>query len=77
MLRPTTGVITVNNTDGTTMTEYWVDGKLHREDGPAVIFSDGHKEWWLNDVNVSAIEVFEKLSEEEKMKVIWNLDEWV
>ena len=30
-------------------TKYWcIDGKLHREDGPAVEFVDGTKEWWLN-----------------------------
>ena len=71
-----TGIRTSKNTDGTTMTEYWVDGKLHREDGPAVIYSDGYKEWWLNDVPVSAQEVFDRLTDEEKNEVIWNMDEW-
>jgi hypothetical protein len=29
--------------------KYWYrNGKLHREDGPAVEYSDGHKEWWVN-----------------------------
>jgi len=28
--------------------EWWVNGKLHREDGPAVIWSTGHQEWWVN-----------------------------
>ena len=23
-------------------------GKLHREDGPAIIYSDGYKAWYLN-----------------------------
>ena len=23
-------------------------GQIHRENGPAVEYSDGHKEWWLN-----------------------------
>jgi len=28
---------------------FWrLNGKLHREDGPAIEWSDGHKEWWLN-----------------------------
>ena len=28
--------------------EWWfVDGELHREDGPAVLYSDGYKEWWI------------------------------
>ena len=28
--------------------EWHLNGKLHREDGPAVEQLDGHKEWWLN-----------------------------
>ena len=24
-------------------------GKLHREDGPAVEYANGTKEWWIND----------------------------
>ena len=29
--------------------KYWyLNGKLHREDGPAVEWSNGSKEWWLN-----------------------------
>ena len=27
---------------------WWLNGKLHREDGPAVEMADGYKEWWLN-----------------------------
>ena len=31
-------------------TKYWyLNGKLHRTDGPAVEYSDGSTEWWLND----------------------------
>jgi hypothetical protein len=31
-------------------TECWyIDGKLHRADGPAVIRIDGTKEWYQND----------------------------
>jgi len=31
-------------------TKYWYneDGELHQEDGPAVEFTDGYKEWWIN-----------------------------
>ena len=29
-------------------TEWFLNGNRHREDGPAVEFSDGHKEWFLN-----------------------------
>lgn len=27
---------------------WWLNGKLHREDGPAVEYANGTKEWWLN-----------------------------
>jgi hypothetical protein len=30
------------------MKEWWLNGKLHRTDGPAVERADGMKEWWLN-----------------------------
>ncbi len=28
--------------------EWFLDGELHREDGPAVIYSDGTEHWYLN-----------------------------
>lgn len=28
--------------------EWYLDGKLHREDGPAIEKYDGTKSWWLN-----------------------------
>ena len=28
--------------------EWYLNGKLHREDGPAVEWADGYKEWFLN-----------------------------
>jgi hypothetical protein len=28
--------------------EWYLDGELHREDGPAFEKANGHKEWWLN-----------------------------
>ena len=28
--------------------EWSLNGQIHREDGPAVEWSDGYKEWWLN-----------------------------
>lgn len=27
---------------------FTLDGKYHREDGPAIEYDDGRKEWWLN-----------------------------
>jgi hypothetical protein len=32
--------------DGTK--EWWLNGELHRTDGPAVEEANGTKEWWLN-----------------------------
>ena len=29
---------------------WYLNGVIHREDGPAVEFADGTKEWWLNGV---------------------------
>ena len=29
-------------------TEWYLNGKRHREDGPAIEWSDGDKEWYLN-----------------------------
>jgi hypothetical protein len=29
--------------------EWFLNGKLHREDGPAVEYSNGAKSWYLND----------------------------
>ena len=30
--------------------KYWyLDGKRHREDGPAIEYASGSKEWYLND----------------------------
>ena len=28
--------------------EWYVNGLLHREDGPAVINADGSQEWWID-----------------------------
>ena len=32
---------------------WWVDGKLHRLDGPAVEYADGTKSWFIDDKQVS------------------------
>jgi hypothetical protein len=31
--------------------KFWCNdkGQLHREDGPAIVWEDGSKEWWIND----------------------------
>jgi hypothetical protein len=31
-------------------TKYWyVNGHLHRTDGPAIEYADGHEEWYFNN----------------------------
>ena len=32
--------------DGTK--EWWLDGKRHRTEGPAIEYPDGSKSWWVN-----------------------------
>jgi hypothetical protein len=29
------------------MLQWWVQGLLHREDGPAITYEDGSREWYL------------------------------
>ena len=29
-------------------TFHYLEGKLHRTDGPAIEYADGHKEWYIN-----------------------------
>lgn len=31
-------------------TTWYENNRLHREDGPAVEWSDGYKEWWIHGV---------------------------
>jgi hypothetical protein len=40
-----TGVVECLENEGK---RWYVNGELHREDGPAVIYSDGSQEWWVN-----------------------------
>ncbi len=35
--------------------------ELHRLDGPAIEYSDGSKEWWLNGINYSEEELHQEL----------------
>ena len=36
-------------TDGYGSQRWYLNGKRHREDGPAIVYTDGHQEWCLND----------------------------
>jgi hypothetical protein len=52
---------------------WFLKGKLHRIDGPAIEFKNGDKSWYLNGIEYSQEEWFERLSEEDKEKAVWNL----
>ena len=39
---------------------WYLKGKLHREDGPAIEYADGDKSWYLNDKEVTEEEVMGK-----------------
>ena len=38
--------------------QWWLNHNLHREDGPAIEYPDGQKQWYLNDEKVSWEQVF-------------------
>ncbi len=52
--------------------EWWNEGKKHREDGPAVTFSNGNKEYWLNGVEIPEKDFLHEL---EKFKLNKKLNE--
>ena len=43
------------------------NGKLHREDGPAIEYANGSKEWWLNGVEYTE-ELFNKIQLNKKLQ---------
>ena len=45
--------------DGTK--EWWLNGKRHREDGPAVEWASGYKHWWLNGEQYSEPNYYRQL----------------
>jgi hypothetical protein len=51
---------------------WYFKGKIHREDGPALIWSNGAKEWWLRGKKITAEQWWNRISEESKMKAIFN-----
>lgn len=57
--------------------KYWyLCEKLHRTNGPALIDNNKLKVWFLFGKQVSAMNVFELLTPEQKEKAIWELDQW-
>lgn len=70
-------------------TEYFVEGRHHRLDGPAIIYCAGwYKEgemvefWYLHGRNYQDKEEFFNtaiqiaITDEEKNAILWNLDKW-
>ncbi len=56
---------------------WYLNGQLHREDGPAVEYISGLKQWYLNGKPYSKEEWFEKLTtDEQKDKALFNMDNW-
>ena len=49
--------------------EWYLNGKLHREDGPAIEYPSGNKLWWLNDVQYTEEEFNRKMSPAIEMTV--------
>ena len=39
--------------------KWYLNGKLHRKDGPAVEWNDGNKEWYINAVSYTHLRAHE------------------
>ena len=54
--------------------KYWfLNGELHRVDGPAIERANGNKEWWLKGKNFKTKESwFKALKKEDKVKALFN-----
>ncbi len=55
--------------NGEESTNWYLDGKLHREDGPAREYSDGTKEWWLHGIEYSKQGFLEKTKPTKELTV--------
>ncbi len=70
----------------TSGTKIWrLNGNLHRENGPAIICTDGYKEWWINgkliaskgmkyrfhDGKYIVYKNYEEFIKYEKLKIFW------
>lgn len=54
-------------------TKIWYKkNNYHREDGPAVIYPNGEKEWWIDDESLTKEAWWERLSDEMKIKALFN-----
>ncbi len=54
--------------------EWYLNGKRHRRDGPAV---ESSNQWFYEGQSIKPLDLFEILTEEEKEKAAWNINEWI
>jgi hypothetical protein len=54
---------------------YEIDGKYHREDGPAIEFDDGTRYWFLDDVGYTFEQYFELIKPKmtQKEQILFKL----
>ena len=58
--------------------KYWyLNGKRHREDGPAIEWADGSKSWWLNGEKVTEEEVIGNKEEPTMETNIFGTKRWL
>ena len=50
--------------------KWYLNGKLHREDAPAIEFADGTKEWFLNGKLSSPIDAFKQANDVQRRHMI-------
>jgi len=48
---------------------WYLNGNLHREDGPACEFTNGTREWWLNDEEYTEEEFIKKTTKVKELTV--------
>jgi len=52
---------------------WYLNGKYHREDGPAVEYPDGEKRWFLTDIKFSFEDYIQELRLLGKEEIVINL----
>jgi hypothetical protein len=50
--------------------QWYLNGKLHRVDGPALEYADGTKYWYLNNKHCKPIEVFKAATHEQQIHML-------
>ncbi len=62
--------------------EWFFCGRLHRYAGPAIEYCDRVNYldrvccWWYHGETIHPEDLFEKLTDEQRMEAVWNLDQW-